>query len=197
MHEYDDRGVLGDDSWRRIATWVGEWPLALELLNAALRMGAVSPGELLDAARASGPARELERQMGNLRGAVAEGTLRGVAEALAMSYRRLPEEARVAARQLAWLAPDPIPRFPLSLPGASASQGDGQPTQFSAGCVVLSLPSSEVGTISLRLNGQMNGESASLHRLLDMLAVRGGSVAIQPPGTTYDSASRCHAIVST
>jgi tetratricopeptide (TPR) repeat protein len=44
-----------------------------------------------------------------VRGAVAEGTLRGVAQALRLSYQRLPQAGRRAARRLAMLAPNPIP----------------------------------------------------------------------------------------
>src|SRR5262249_54489501 len=47
LHGYEDRSVLPDESWQRIVEWVGEWPLALELLNASLRSGAIGPRELL------------------------------------------------------------------------------------------------------------------------------------------------------
>jgi hypothetical protein len=109
LRGYDDRGALDEDAWRQVVEWVGEWPLALELLNASLQAGAISPRELLAAARGAGPTRELERQMAALRAAVAAGTLRGVAEALGMSYWRLTDHGRRAARQLALLAPNAIP----------------------------------------------------------------------------------------
>jgi TIR domain-containing protein/tetratricopeptide repeat protein len=108
VHGYEDRAALSEESWQEIVEWVGEWPLALELLNASLRSGAMGPRELL-AARTQPPARELERQMAALRGSVPEGTLRGVTEALTMSYRRLTSDTRRAVRLLAWLAPSPIP----------------------------------------------------------------------------------------
>ena len=47
------------------------------------------------------------------------------------------------------------------------------------GCIVLSLLSSEAGTISLQPNGRARRESVSLHRLLDMLEV-GGSIPSPP-----------------
>jgi len=109
LHGYRDRGALSEDRWHQIVEWVGEWPLALELLNASLRSGAMGARELLTAAGARSPAKELERQIEALRGSVAAGALRGVAEALVMSYRRLPEGTRRAARRLAWLAAAPIP----------------------------------------------------------------------------------------
>jgi tetratricopeptide (TPR) repeat protein len=109
LRGYENRRALPDESWRQVVTWVGEWPLALEVLNASLQAGAVSPGELLTAASGGGPMRELERQMAALRSAVATGALRGVAEALGMSYWRLTDGGRRAARQLALLAPNPIP----------------------------------------------------------------------------------------
>jgi len=92
-----------------IAEWVGEWPLALELLNAALREGAITARELLELSRDGDPVGELDRQMEAVHGAVPEGMLRGATEALGISYQRLPPEGRAAARLLGWLAPDSIP----------------------------------------------------------------------------------------
>jgi tetratricopeptide (TPR) repeat protein len=107
-HDFSGRDELDDAGWGRISEWVGEWPLALELLNAALREGAVTPREL--SASSEGRAvDELDRQMEALSGVVPAGVLRGATEALGVSYRRLPAEGRVAARLLGWLAPAPIP----------------------------------------------------------------------------------------
>lgn len=96
-------------SWLRIAEWVGSLPLALELLNRAMDAGGVTPGELLAKAVEEGPVRELDRQMEALRQDVEPRTLRGVTEALSISYEKLSEPAQRAARLLAWLAPEPIP----------------------------------------------------------------------------------------
>jgi len=103
------RVSLPEGSWKRITEWVGNWPLALELLNAALRSGSLNPGDLLKRAQELGPAPELDRQMEALRGAVPEGTLRGVTEALGISYRQLAPQAQRATRLLALLSPEPIP----------------------------------------------------------------------------------------
>lgn len=96
-----------DEEWARIATWVGYLPLALELLNRALRASAVTRAELLERLD-SGPVRELDRQRRALHG-VPVGGLRGVTEALSVSYEALPESTRRVARLLAHLAPNPIP----------------------------------------------------------------------------------------
>jgi hypothetical protein len=42
-----DRNALAEADWRRLAEWVGYLPLALELLNGALSLGGLTPGELL------------------------------------------------------------------------------------------------------------------------------------------------------
>jgi tetratricopeptide (TPR) repeat protein len=108
-HRVEAWSAVPETTWCRIASWVGEWPLALELLNAALRAGAVTTAELLALLEREDPVQPLERQMAALRGVVPPGRLRGVAEALEVSYGRLPDAAQRAARLLAWMAPDPIP----------------------------------------------------------------------------------------
>jgi tetratricopeptide (TPR) repeat protein len=108
-HDHAGRDELDEASWNAIAQWVGEWPLALELLNAALREGAITARELLALSDGGDPVSELDRQMEALSGAVPEGMLRGATEAIGISYQRLPPDARRAARLLAWLAPDPVP----------------------------------------------------------------------------------------
>jgi tetratricopeptide (TPR) repeat protein len=102
------RSDLDAPSWLRIAGWVGYLPLALELLNKAMESGGVTPRELL-AKVEQGPVQELDRQMEALREQIAPGALRGVTEALSLSFERLSEPAQRAALLLAWFAPDPIP----------------------------------------------------------------------------------------
>ncbi len=108
-HEHGGRAAVSQGAWLRVADWVGHLPLALELLNAALRAGAVTAAELVAMAGRAGPAVELDRQMEALRGQVPAGSLRGVTEALLVSYERLSVPARCSARAMAALAPDPIP----------------------------------------------------------------------------------------
>ncbi len=100
-------GVLAE-TWDRIADWVGQLPLALELLNRVLLLGGLTADELLQRAERVGPAGELDRQMDALRGQIPEGRLRGITEALAISYERLTEDQRKAARLIAQLSPAPI-----------------------------------------------------------------------------------------
>ena len=108
-HDLTGLGEFDEGSWEGIAGWVGEWPLALELLNAALREGAITARELLALSGDGDPVSELDRQMDAVSGAVPRGMLRGATEALGVSYQRLTPEGQSAARLLGWLAPDPIP----------------------------------------------------------------------------------------
>ena len=119
-----DRASLAQASWERIAEWVGNLPLALELLREALKV-VISPRELLDlAASQAGPARILDRQMKALCGQVPEGSLRGVTEALRISYEKLPEKTRKAARLIALLSPERIPLEIINALGAKVFTPD-------------------------------------------------------------------------
>ncbi|HEX5748067.1 MAG TPA: toll/interleukin-1 receptor domain-containing protein [Archangium sp.] len=114
--------ALGPQEWGRVTHWVGHLPLALELLNSALRLGAIDSRELLEKALHERPAPELDRQMDALRDQVPRDSLRGVTEAFSLSYERLLEEVRKAARLVAWLAPEPIPMALLEALGPEASE---------------------------------------------------------------------------
>ncbi|WP_163992795.1 tetratricopeptide repeat protein [Pyxidicoccus caerfyrddinensis] len=113
LTEEVERSGLEATDWRLIAEWVGHLPLALELLNRAMRAGAITPAKLLEQARHVGPVRELDRQLEALRPHLPDGQLRGVTEALSISYERLTPEAQRAAVVLAQLAPVPIPEVLL------------------------------------------------------------------------------------
>lgn len=113
--------ALSPSDWQRIVHWVGHLPLALELLRSALRLAAISPGELLEKAQHARPAVELDHQMDALREQVPPESLRGVTEAFSLSYERLLQEARKAARLIALLAPEPIPIALLNALGPEVS----------------------------------------------------------------------------
>lgn len=119
-----DRGLDRADSDReklnRISAWVGDLPLALELLNRALRTG-LELGELIQRVDDVGPTQELDYQMEALRAQIPEGALRGVTEALSISYERLSSEARKAARLIARLSPDVVPLELLNELGSDVS----------------------------------------------------------------------------
>jgi TIR domain/Tetratricopeptide repeat len=103
------RSRLGVVDWATVAAWVGYLPLALELLNASLQARAVEPEELAAMARTHGPLPALDTAAETLRGVVPSGALRGISEALAVSYQRLSPEAQRAAWVLACYAPAGIP----------------------------------------------------------------------------------------
>jgi tetratricopeptide (TPR) repeat protein len=108
-----DRRSLSDEDWRRLAEWVGRFPLALELLNTTLQAGGITPQQLLKKAADSKPTAELDAQLAVLQEVVPQGMLRGVTEALQVSYEQLSPEAQKAAHLLAQLAPEPIPEILL------------------------------------------------------------------------------------
>jgi tetratricopeptide (TPR) repeat protein len=99
---------LAEGAWETLAETVGRLPLALELLNAALRAGVLEPDELAARLTAS-TTTTLDDSAEALRRLVPAGSLRGISEALSLSYDRLLPEARLAARLLGQLAPSPIP----------------------------------------------------------------------------------------
>ncbi|NOK34038.1 toll/interleukin-1 receptor domain-containing protein [Corallococcus exercitus] len=135
--------ALGEEDWLRITRWVGHLPLALELLNRAIHLGGLTPEELLQKARHERPARELDRQMDALRDQVEPDALRGVTEAFALSYERLPERARKAARLLARLGPEPIPLMLLEALGPEVAAQDLR-TALVTRAIVSKVPGREV-----------------------------------------------------
>jgi tetratricopeptide (TPR) repeat protein len=104
--------------WRKFAEMTGNLPLALELLNRTLRAPGTSALRVL-ARMEQSPIAELEKRYAVLKPHVPEGTLRGVGEAFAISYRILKPGERKAARLLAHLAPDAVPLRVLELLGPS------------------------------------------------------------------------------
>lgn len=104
-----DRGALADGEWREIVAWVGNLPLALELLNASLQHLAFTPARLLGFARGESTTDRLDEAEDALRGVVAAESLRGVTRAFLLSFLALSQQAGLAARILAFLAPEPIP----------------------------------------------------------------------------------------
>lgn len=113
-------GEVDRDALARVAGWVGDLPLALELLNRALRTGLQLP-ELIQKMDTSGPSRELDEQMDALRSHVPQGALRGITEAFSISYELLSPDARKAARLIARMAPDAVPLELLNALGPDVS----------------------------------------------------------------------------
>jgi tetratricopeptide (TPR) repeat protein len=97
--------------WRAIVDWVGCLPLGVELLNALLRFGGVTPRSLLETSQQAAVTQELDNAMEVLRPSVPHDALRGVTEVLSISYERLSSEERSAARSIAWMSPAAIPEM--------------------------------------------------------------------------------------
>jgi len=103
------RSTLSEDEWADIAAWVGDLPLVLELLNKSLSFKSITPLELLSKSRTVEVTAEVDRQMRSLVSHVPAGSLRGVTEALAISYDTLSSETRRAAGLLAFCAAERVP----------------------------------------------------------------------------------------
>jgi hypothetical protein len=110
-------GALLWDEWGRIAEWVGNLPLALDLLNRSLALSSISPRDLLQRAAAIQPpggnqasgTKELDRLRESLRGQVPKDAIRGITESFSISFDKLSGAAKKLAMVLAQLAPAPIP----------------------------------------------------------------------------------------
>ena len=100
--------------WARVANWVGNHPLALDLLNRCLALNSISIEELLNrvisASTARSPVGELDDLRDALRGQVTADSLRGITDVFAISFDKLEVGAQVTATLLAQLAPAPIPK---------------------------------------------------------------------------------------
>lgn len=100
---------LTEEEWNEVADWVGSLPLALELLNRALRTGGLTVEALLKAARGSNSTELLDDVVRLLRYQIASSKIQGVSEALSLTIDTLSPSETTAALILAQLAPAPIP----------------------------------------------------------------------------------------
>jgi tetratricopeptide (TPR) repeat protein len=171
-----DRSSLRVEDWASITDWVGQLPLALVLLNAALRAGSLSAGRLRELAIAqAGTTEALDRQIGALRGHATGDSLRGVTEAFALSCSLLSPEAQHLARLIAHLAPDPLPQALLDALGDNLA-----PPEARAALVARSFVAPVSGTdvsffgrmhrvLADFLGGQSSNPEAELRELLGPL----------------------------
>ncbi|MFE8603925.1 tetratricopeptide repeat protein [Archangium violaceum] len=181
--------ALASQDWGRITHWVGHLPLALELLNSALHLGAIDSRELLEKALHARPAPELDRQMDALRDQVPQDSLRGVTEAFSFSYQRLQEQARKAARLVAWLAPEPIPMALLEALGPEASEAKLR-TALVARSFVTQLPGRDIplfGRMHRLLADFLRGQSPEPNA--ELLHVGNAAHGMVPPEACRDSAA--------
>jgi hypothetical protein len=109
-HELKVADQLKPGQWDRIAGWVGDFPLALELLHWALDDGGLTPTEALRLADTSASTTtSLDPQAEILRGQVPDEFLRSITDAFRGSYDALDPHARTGAELIAHFAPTPIP----------------------------------------------------------------------------------------
>jgi tetratricopeptide (TPR) repeat protein len=102
--------ALTSAQWDELARWVGDMPLALELMHWSLSDGAVSPSDLLQLTRPPrGRTDELDVLADALRGQVPDTVLRNVTSLFSASCQALDPGAREAAEILAQFAPVAIP----------------------------------------------------------------------------------------
>src|SRR5262249_47301332 len=88
-------GALSWADWARISEWVGDLPIAIDLLNRSLTLNSISAQGLLGCATSSfeprGVTRELDDLREALRGQVPRGAVRGISEAFSLSFRSLDD----------------------------------------------------------------------------------------------------------
>jgi DNA-binding MarR family transcriptional regulator len=92
-----------------LTQWVGFHPLALEILNGALRHW-YSPEDLLAMARRQRPTKGVEQYFKKIQGRELD-LKRGVLETFELSYARLSKLQQRLAQLLAQLAAEPVPRL--------------------------------------------------------------------------------------
>jgi tetratricopeptide (TPR) repeat protein len=92
-----------------LAEWVGDLPLALELLKASLDQGALTNRELMELCRNSQTTRELDELANDMQEFTGGKQFRGVTKTYGLTYQRLPEGAQKLARLLSFLGAGPIP----------------------------------------------------------------------------------------
>lgn len=161
--DYPTQGQVATDGWERVAEWVGHLPLALELLNASLREGVLEAGELVAMVDDDSPVRALDTSAEALAGVVPAGRLRGISEALAVSYAALPPPAQTAARLFAQLAPAPVPVAVLDALGPPANDKAVRATLVSRSFVSRPAEGSAVavfGTMHRVLAGYLRAQAA-------------------------------------
>jgi len=147
------RGRVDEAGWLRIAEWVGHLPLALELLNRAMKAGGLAPEEVLSRATSQEPVTELDQQARFLRKYVSSRSLRGITKAFSLSYERLSLNEQRAARLIAHLAPEPIPLALLEALGEDVASSEVRMSLCARHFVTLV----ETGAVSL---------FGSMHRVL-------------------------------
>jgi TIR domain/Tetratricopeptide repeat len=96
--------------WGKLAGWVGDLPIALELMHWALADGAISPGALFaQAEEPVGRSEYLDSLTDALRGQVPEAHLRSITRVFAASCDLLDPDVQQAAELFAQFASAPIP----------------------------------------------------------------------------------------
>jgi tetratricopeptide (TPR) repeat protein len=106
------KSKVPDDEVTDAVNWVGNLPLALEILNRSLVFGGLSWLELVQKSRSpdSHISRVLEDSMAQLQSNIAPSSLRGVTETFLVSYNLLDDNAKKLARVLAHLGPEAVPK---------------------------------------------------------------------------------------
>lgn len=170
-----DKRALEDGGWREIARWVGCLPLALKPLHDSLADGYLAPAELLAKARSTEPAAAVDAEVDALRDEIASPFLRGISEALDISYRNLSRQPLLqqTAHTISWLSPVPVPDGPLRRLG-----GGRVPAQLAArGWLQQAAASGDMGAVGWRmhrvyasfLRARSRDQDAELARVADWL----------------------------
>jgi tetratricopeptide (TPR) repeat protein len=120
----DTAQEVARQDWNGLAELVGGLPLALDALNKVLVAGAYTAADLLQRIRQASVTTTLDSASRALQGQFAGAELKGITEALSVSFEILNERSQFVACILAQLAPVAIPEPVMKNLGEAANAPD-------------------------------------------------------------------------
>jgi tetratricopeptide (TPR) repeat protein len=126
LQENSSPKKLSNQDSKEITIWVGGLPLALEILNRCLVQEVLSPIELLNRCRNPEVTKEVESVVEHLKKEGLGRELRGVSQALQMSFNKLSKKSMELACIIAHWSPEPIPEELLEALGDTFSSSRGE-----------------------------------------------------------------------
>lgn len=110
-------GLGTTSEWWAVAEAVGDWPLALELLNRCFATQVLTPAAFLESQRIEGAAPVLDEAISIVQELMPDGALRGLGATFLATLERLPEGARQLALTLSQYGDAEIPTVVLDALG--------------------------------------------------------------------------------
>lgn len=106
--ELPEESATAED-WNGVAATVGDWPLALELLNRCFATQVLTPAAFLESQRTAGVAPVLDEAISIVEELMPTGALRGLGATFLASLDKLPDGARQLAGTLSYFAEADLP----------------------------------------------------------------------------------------